>query len=80
MSKNKLVFVKKITCAQNVQNLTLVGDRGFLFKASSRLRRQKKTRNLNIQCIPVIVPSDIVPICCPIFWSHLLIVNKIYWI
>ena len=53
MSKNKLVFVKKITCAQNVQNLNLVGDRGFLF--------DKKSRNLKIQCIPVVVSSDIVP-------------------
>ena len=26
-----------------------------------------------VQYIPVIVPSDIVPILCPHFWSHLLI-------
>ena len=28
---------------------------------------------IRIQCIPVIVPSDIVPILNPHFWSHLLI-------
>ena len=51
--QKKLVFVKKMTCAQNVQNLTLVGVNGFLF--------DKKSRNLKIQCIPVVVSSDIVP-------------------